>query len=146
METKTVERENDRNLARALVERKLLTLQQAKGLLARLKNGDSDKSLEGLLLNDEILAEEVVLEAKASLWNVPFIDLKLQYKSIQTEIDSAINQVLEKGAFVQGPCLEQFEKDYSEYLGVKHVIGVNSGTSALAISLMALSEINNWQK
>jgi dTDP-4-amino-4,6-dideoxygalactose transaminase len=76
---------------------------------------------------------------------VPFIDLKLQYKKIKPEIDSAINQVLEKSAFVQGPFLKQFEKDFSDYLGIKHVIGVNSGTSALALSLLALSEINSWK-
>jgi len=69
-------REDDRSLARVLVERKHLTLQQAKGLLARLKNGESQNSLENLLKEEEILAEDIILEAKASLWNVPFIDLR----------------------------------------------------------------------
>ena len=78
--------------------------------------------------------------------NVPFIDLKLQYKSIQSEIDAAIKQVLDKSTFVQGPFLKTFEQDFSDYLDIKHVIGVNSGTSALAISLLALSEINNWSE
>ncbi len=73
---RTSSRENDRSLARVLVERKHLTLQQAKGLLARLKNGESHNSLENVLKEEEILTEDIILEAKASLWNVPFIDLK----------------------------------------------------------------------
>jgi dTDP-4-amino-4,6-dideoxygalactose transaminase len=76
--------------------------------------------------------------------NVPFIDLKIQYKIIQSEIDTAIKQVMDKCTFVQGPFLKSFEEEFSKYLDVKHVIGVNSGTSALAISLLALSEIKNW--
>ncbi len=69
------EKNTDRFLARALVDRKLLPVDQAKSLLAKLNNGESDKSLEDLLLESDILKEEVILETKASLWNVPFIDL-----------------------------------------------------------------------
>ncbi len=69
-------REDDRSLARVLVERRHLTLQQAKGLLSRLKNGESNNSLEYILKEEEILPEDIILEAKASLWNVPFIDLR----------------------------------------------------------------------
>ena len=71
----TQEKNTDRFLARALVDRKLLPVDQAKSLLAKLNNGESDKSLEDLLLESDILKEEVILETKASLWNVPFIDL-----------------------------------------------------------------------
>ncbi len=73
---RTPSREDDRSLARVLVERRHLTLQQAKGLLARLKNGESNNSLENILKEEEILTEDIILEAKASLWNVPFIDLR----------------------------------------------------------------------
>ncbi|MEJ2626938.1 MAG: ATPase, T2SS/T4P/T4SS family [bacterium] len=73
---RTSSREDDRSLARVLVERRHLTLQQAKGLLARLKNGESNNSLENILKEEEILTEDIILEAKASLWNVPFIDLR----------------------------------------------------------------------
>ena len=69
------EKNTDKFLARALVDRKLLPVSQAKSLLAKLNNGESDKSLEDLLLESDILKEEVILETKASLWNVPFIDL-----------------------------------------------------------------------
>lgn len=73
---RTSSREDDRSLARILVERRHLTLQQAKGLLARLKNGESDNTLENILTAEDILSEDIILEAKASLWNVPFIDLR----------------------------------------------------------------------
>jgi dTDP-4-amino-4,6-dideoxygalactose transaminase len=77
---------------------------------------------------------------------VPFIDLKIQYKNLKSEIDTAIQKVLEKGSFVQGPFLKQFEQEFADYLGVKHVIGVNSGTSALALALFALSQKYKWEK
>ena len=68
--------DDDRALARALVERKVLTLQQAKALLAQVKNGKSDKTFEKLLMESDITAEEIILETKASIWHVPYIDLK----------------------------------------------------------------------
>jgi type IV pilus assembly protein PilB len=68
--------DDDRALARALVERKVLTLQQAKSLLAQVKNGKSDQSFESLLIQSEITTEDVILETKASIWHVPYIDLK----------------------------------------------------------------------
>ncbi|HHS12529.1 MAG TPA: type II secretion system protein GspE [bacterium] len=63
-----------RVLARALVEKKLLSLQQAKSILARLKN--EGKTFEEALLEADLVNEEAILETKASLWNVPYIDLK----------------------------------------------------------------------
>ena len=67
---------DDRALAKALVERKLLTLQQAKAALSDLQNGEASKTLEEYLIGAEMVTEEDLLEVKASLWNVPFIDLK----------------------------------------------------------------------
>ena len=69
---------------------------------------------------------------------IPFLDLKSQYKSIQPEIDSAIKRVLDGQFFVLGPELEFFEKEFAEYLGSKYCVGVNSGTDALILSLLAL--------
>ncbi len=68
---------------------------------------------------------------------IPILDLKPQYQAIQDEIQTAINQVLESGQFILGPTVKQFETDVAEYLGVKHAIGVNSGTDALIIGLRA---------
>jgi len=68
---------------------------------------------------------------------IPILDLKPQYESIKTEIQEAINRVLESGAFIMGPDVKLFEQEVAAYLGVKHAIGVNSGTDALVIGLKA---------
>jgi dTDP-4-amino-4,6-dideoxygalactose transaminase len=69
---------------------------------------------------------------------VPILDLKPQYNSIKSEIRDAIDRVLESGAFIMGPDVKLFEEEVAKYLGVKHAIGVNSGTDALVIGLRAL--------
>jgi dTDP-4-amino-4,6-dideoxygalactose transaminase len=70
--------------------------------------------------------------------NIPILDLKPQYNSIKGEIHAAIDRVLESGAFIMGPDVKLFEEEVAKYLGVKHAIGVNSGTDALVIGLRAL--------
>lgn len=68
---------------------------------------------------------------------IPILDLKPQYQAIKDEIQTAVNQVLESGQFILGPTVRNFETDVARYLGVKHAIGVNSGTDALVIGLRA---------
>lgn len=68
---------------------------------------------------------------------VPFLDLKAQYQSIQSEIDGAIASVIEKTAFAGGPFVEQFEKDVAKYCGTKYSVGVGNGTSALELLMRA---------
>ncbi len=55
---------------------------------------------------------------------IPFVDLKIQYQSLKPEIDTAIQRVLERSAFILGAECEEFEKKFAEYIGVKHCIGV----------------------
>ena len=69
---------------------------------------------------------------------IPILDLKPQYQAIKDEIQLAINQVLDSGQFILGPTVQAFEASAAAYLGVKHAIGVNSGTDALLIGLRAL--------
>ncbi len=69
---------------------------------------------------------------------IPILDLTTQYQAIQGEIQTAINRVLESGRFILGEEVAQFEQTVAKYLGVKHAIGVNSGTDALIISLRSL--------
>jgi dTDP-4-amino-4,6-dideoxygalactose transaminase len=69
---------------------------------------------------------------------VPFVDLKAQYKTIKVEVDAALRTVIEDAAFVLGPAVERFENDFAEFLGVKHVVGTNNGTTALQLALLAL--------
>ena len=54
---------------------------------------------------------------------VPFVDLRSQYRSIQSEVQAAIGEVLEQTAFVLGPAVERFERDFASYLGTDHVLG-----------------------
>src|SRR3989344_1857936 len=69
---------------------------------------------------------------------IHFVDFIREYKSIKKEIDSAINRVLRRGVFVLGPEVENFEKNFAKYCGVKYAVGVASGTDALYLSLLAL--------
>ena len=69
---------------------------------------------------------------------VPLLDLRRQYHSIKAEIDAAIQRVLESGRFILGQEVEAFEEELARYLGVKHAIGVASGTDALWLSLKAV--------
>lgn len=67
-----------------------------------------------------------------------FIDLKTQYKKLQSEIDAGIRSVLEHGQFIMGPEIAQLETALAEYVGAKHCITVSSGTASLEIALRAL--------
>jgi len=69
---------------------------------------------------------------------IPFIDLKRKYKFHKNEINHAINSVLTRGWFILGPEVQKFEKNFAKYLGVKYVVGVNSGTDAIFLALKAL--------
>ena len=70
---------------------------------------------------------------------IPFVDLKAQYLSIKNEIDSAIARVVESGWYILGPEVEAFEKAFAGYVGARFCIGVNSGTAALQLALMAVN-------
>lgn len=67
---------------------------------------------------------------------VPFVDLKRQYSSIKPEIDAAIQDVLDNTAFIMGENVKNFESNFAKFCGVKHAIGVSSGTSALHLALL----------
>lgn len=68
---------------------------------------------------------------------IPFLDLRAQYASIKTEIDAAVTGVLETGQFVLGPEVAAFESEFAVFCRTTHAIGVNNGTSALHLSLLA---------
>jgi dTDP-4-amino-4,6-dideoxygalactose transaminase len=68
---------------------------------------------------------------------VPFLDLKAQYASIQTEILDAVHGVLESTQYTLGAEVLAFEEEFAAYSGGKFGIGVNSGTSALHLALLA---------
>jgi dTDP-4-amino-4,6-dideoxygalactose transaminase len=70
--------------------------------------------------------------------NVPFLDLKAQYKTLKQEIDKKILEVVESQKFILGSEVTELEKKIAFYTGTKYAIGVSSGSDALIVSLMAL--------
>lgn len=66
------------------------------------------------------------------------VDLKTQYLKIKNEIDSAIQEVIDSTAFINGPAVKTFQQNLEKYLNVKHVIPCANGTDALQIAMMAL--------
>ncbi len=69
---------------------------------------------------------------------IPLVDLRAQYLSIKDEVDKAIHDVIDSSAFINGPFLKDFEKDFAASCNRKYCIGVSSGTSALKLALQAL--------
>lgn len=70
--------------------------------------------------------------------NIQMVDLKGQYTNIKSEVDFAIQEVINTTAFINGPQVKQFSDDLADYLGAAHVITCANGTDALQVSLMAL--------
>lgn len=69
---------------------------------------------------------------------IPLVDLRAQYKSLQSEILSAIAAVLEQMHLLNGPELLVFEEEFARYCGCREAIGVSNGTDALELALRAL--------
>ncbi|MEW6570524.1 MAG: DegT/DnrJ/EryC1/StrS family aminotransferase [Nitrospirota bacterium] len=70
---------------------------------------------------------------------IPLLDLKLQYEYMRQDIDSAIRKCLEHQKWIFGPEVKELEDKIADYIGMKHCIGVSSGTEALVLSLRALA-------
>jgi len=68
---------------------------------------------------------------------VPLVDLKRRYESLKPEIDAAIHNVIDTTAFINGPDVKLFEKEFASYCNTKHGIGCGNGTVALHLALQA---------
>ncbi len=68
---------------------------------------------------------------------VPYLNLAAQFRG-NREIRRVVNEILDSGQFILGPALERFERDFAELCGVKHAVGVSSGTDALFLALKVL--------
>jgi dTDP-4-amino-4,6-dideoxygalactose transaminase len=68
---------------------------------------------------------------------VPFLDLHSQVEAIGDELTSALVEVVQSGTYVLGPRVAAFEKEFAAFVGAGHCVGVNSGTSALHLALIA---------
>lgn len=69
---------------------------------------------------------------------IPFVNLRLQYESIQHEIDQAIKDVFTKSQFIGGEPVRNFEEEFSALFGVNHCIGTGNGTDSLFLILKGL--------
>jgi len=70
--------------------------------------------------------------------NIPFLDLKSQYKQIEQEVLPMVTEAMTNAAFIGGPQVTGFETEFAEFCDSKYCIGVNSGTDALRFALMAV--------
>ena len=72
-------------------------------------------------------------------YRVPFVDLPTNFKNLEKEIRSLLEDVLWRRAdFILREDLQKFENNAASYLGVKHAIGLNSGTDALSLALRTI--------
>jgi dTDP-4-amino-4,6-dideoxygalactose transaminase len=70
--------------------------------------------------------------------NVPFLDLRAQYKQIKDEVHIALDKVMESTAFVLGDAVKGFEAAFAHHHGAEHCVAVSSGTSALHVALLSM--------
>lgn len=70
--------------------------------------------------------------------SVPFVDLASQHAEVAAEVEGGIASVFSATAFVDGPPVADFEKQYAEFTGVDHCVGVGNGTDALELALRAV--------
>ena len=68
---------------------------------------------------------------------IPLVALREQYEQLKPAIDAAIASVIGRSAFIGGPEVAEFERWFAEYCGVRHAIGVASGSTALELVLRA---------
>ncbi len=69
---------------------------------------------------------------------VPLLDLQAQLEYLEADLLAAVTRVVKSTRYIQGPEVEEFEKEIAEYCGTSYGVGVTSGTDALLISLMSL--------
>lgn len=70
--------------------------------------------------------------------NVPFVSFEVMHSEIRAQLDNAYKSVMDSNYFIQGQACAQFEKEFSEYCGVKYCIGVGNGLDALMLILRAM--------
>ena len=68
---------------------------------------------------------------------VPFLDIRVQNRSIRSELEEALEPVILKGQFILGPAVERFESSFASYIGTQCCVGLNNGTAALHMALRA---------
>ncbi|MGB8647066.1 MAG: DegT/DnrJ/EryC1/StrS family aminotransferase [Anaerolineae bacterium] len=69
---------------------------------------------------------------------IPLVDLHSQYQAYKSEIDAAIQRVIENSSFILGSEVKTFEQHFAEFSSVRYAVGVDSGTAALHLALLLL--------
>lgn len=77
------------------------------------------------------------MKTEAKRGAVPLVDLQAQYRALKPEMERAILAAVAGGQFILGPEVEAFERDFAAYLGAKHFVACQSGTSAITLMLQA---------
>ena len=70
--------------------------------------------------------------------NIPFLDLITPNLELEDELLGVVRKALKSAAFIGGPAVEQFERDFAAFCDTPHAVGVSSGTDALRFALMAV--------
>ena len=68
---------------------------------------------------------------------IPFLDLVTPHLELEEELVAVFRKTLKTAGFVGGPMVEDFERDFGQFCGVQHCVGVGSGTDALRFALIA---------
>lgn len=74
---------------------------------------------------------------ESTAMSVPLVDLSIQHRQIADSVREGIGAVMAHQGFILGPEVEKFERDFADYCGVRHVLGVGNGTDALELALRA---------
>ena len=99
------------------------------------------RDLEFLSLSDRAISIEEFfrqIQKEEKDKRVSFLDLPSQNLAIFSEVEYKIDKIINSSRFICGKYVKEFEEKFANYLGVKFCIGVNSGTSALIVALMAI--------
>jgi len=104
---------------------------------AATPSGAALQVLPATTLPPALLQEARTLVETCAPTAVPFVDLQASYLALKDEIDGAMRRVLTRSDFVLGAAVGEFEETFAAYCGVRHAVGVDSGFSALELSLRA---------
>jgi dTDP-4-amino-4,6-dideoxygalactose transaminase len=95
-------------------------------------------SWEALCAVRTISPDVRINESVGYMQQIKFVDLAAQNVEIRDDVERGLARIHAETAYVGGPAVDQFEQEFATFLGVHHVIGVNSGTDALRLALLAL--------
>ncbi len=101
-----------------------------------ITNDASFKNYPDVLTPEEFITRHKEL-AKSKL--IPMLDLKAEYRYMLEDIDDAVLRTISDAKYILGPEVKKLEEELARYIGVKHCVGVSSGTDALLLSLRALA-------